>query len=225
MTLIWKLIIRKQFLMSKREKTDNPAEKEKIIQYCTSRFLRDGFYLVTVDQIASELRISKKTIYKFFSTKDDLVEKVALKMMSEVNKKIETIVNSEDDSLTKIIKLFEVMSGVVVKFSEKWLKDLQIHTPELWKQIDDFRTKRAYTALGSIIKQGQIEGIIIEKPIELIIHIFVNTIRSVVHPEFLYHQKFNYKEAFVHSFEILFNGILTPKGKKIFDKIFPKVIK
>lgn len=211
--------------MAKIKKTDNSAEQDKIIQFCTSKFLQDGFYFVSVDQIASELRISKKTIYKFFSSKDDLVKAVALKLMNEVSNKIEKIIKSENDSLTKVIMLFEVMAGVVVKFSEKWLKDLQIHTPELWKEIDDFRTKRAFTALGSIIKQGQIEGIIIEKPIELIIHIFVNTIRSVVHPDFLYHQKFNYKEAFIHSFEILFNGILTPKGKKIFDKIFPKVIK
>lgn len=211
--------------MAKKEKIGKSTDREKIIEYCTAKFLREGFYLVTVDQIASELRISKKTIYKFFSSKDELVKEVALKMMKEVNNKIETIINSEDDSLTKIIMLFEVMSGVVVKFSEKWLKDLQIHTPELWKQIDDFRTKRAFTALGSIMRQGQLEGIIIEKPIELIIHIFVNTIRSVVHPDFLYHQKFSYKEAFIHSFEILFNGILTSRGKKIFDKIFPKVIR
>ncbi|BDQ03164.1 TetR/AcrR family transcriptional regulator [Ignavibacterium sp.] len=211
--------------MARIKKTENSAEQDKIIQFCTSKFLQDGFYFVSVDQIASELRISKKTIYKFFSSKDDLVKAVALKLMNEVSDKIEKIIKSENDSLTKVIMLFEVMAGVVVKFSEKWLKDLQIHTPELWKEIDEFRTKRAFTALGSIIKQGQIEGIIIEKPIELIIHIFVNTIRSVVHPDFLYHQKFNYKEAFIHSFEILFNGILTPKGKKIFDKIFPKVIK
>lgn len=211
--------------MPKKEKIENSADREKIIQFCTSIFLQNGFYLVTVDQIAGELRISKKTIYKFFATKEEIVKAVALKLMTEVNTRIETIINSKSDSLTKVLMLFEVMAGVVVKFSEKWLKDLQIHTPELWKQIDEFRAKRAFTALGSIIKQGQIEGIIIEKPIELIIHIFVNTIRSVVHPDFLYHQKFNYKEAFIHSFEILFNGILTQKGKKKFDKIFPKVIK
>lgn len=206
-------------------KNEYSNEQEKIIEYCTSKFLKDGFYFTTVDQIAAELRISKKTLYKYFSTKDELVEAVAHKLMNDVSTKIETIINSPNDSLTKIIMLFEVMASVVVRFSERWLKDLQIHTPALWKQIDDFRTKRAYSVLGSIIKQGQIEGIIIDKPIELIIHIFVNTIRSVVHPDFLYHQKFNYKEAFIHSFEILFNGILTPKGKRIFNKIFPKVIK
>jgi hypothetical protein len=121
--------------------------------------------------------------------------------------------------------LFEVVASVAVRFSENWLKDLQIHTPQLWRSIDEFRTKKAFTVLGSIIKQGQAEGIIIDKPAELIIHIFVNTMRSVVHPDFLYHQKFGFKEAFIHSFEILFNGILTPKGKKNFNKIFSKVIK
>ncbi|MCX8105738.1 MAG: TetR/AcrR family transcriptional regulator [Ignavibacterium album] len=206
-------------------KTEKSSEQEKIINYCTSKFLKDGFYLVTVDQIANELRISKKTIYKFFSTKDELVEAVAKHLMNDVSSKIDNIIGSGNDSLTKIIMLFEVMAGVVVRFSEKWLKDLQIHTPKLWQQIDEFRTKRAFTALGSIIRQGQIEGIIVEKPIELIIHIFVNTIRSVVHPDFLYYQKLDYREAFIHSFEILFNGILTPKGKSKFNKIFPKVIK
>uniref|UniRef100_A0A7V2ZLX1 TetR/AcrR family transcriptional regulator n=1 Tax=Ignavibacterium album TaxID=591197 RepID=A0A7V2ZLX1_9BACT len=206
-------------------KTEKSSEQEKIINYCTSKFLKDGFYLVTVDQIANELRISKKTIYKFFSTKDELVEAVAKHLMNDVSSKIDNIIGSGNDSLTKIIMLFEVMAGVVVRFSEKWLKDLQIHTPKLWQQIDEFRTKRAFTALGSIIRQGQIEGIIVERPIELIIHIFVNTIRSVVHPDFLYYQKLDYREAFIHSFEILFNGILTPKGKSKFNKIFPKVIK
>lgn len=211
--------------MKSKNQNNNPVEREKIIQYCTSKFLKDGFYLVTVDQIANELRISKKTIYKFFSTKDEIVEAVAANLMTEVSSKIDNIIGSDKDSLTKIIMLFEVMAGVVVRFSEKWLKDLQIHTPTLWKQIDDFRTKRAFTVLGSIIRQGQIEGIIINKPVELIIHIFVSTIRSVVHPDFLYYQKLDYKEAFIHSFEILFNGILTSKGKIKFNKIFSKVIK
>lgn len=211
--------------MPKKVKTLDPAERDKIIEYCTAKFLKDGFYYVTVEQIASELRISKKTLYKYFSSKDELVEAVAFNMLNDVNDRIDKVIISKNDSLTKALMLFETMASVVIRFSENWLRDLQVHSPKLWKKIDEFRTKRAFMALGSIIKQGQEEGIIIDKPAELIIHIFVNTIRSVVHPDFLYHQNFNYKEAFIHSFEILFNGILTHKGKKIFDKIFPKVIK
>lgn len=74
--------------------------------------------------------------------------------------------------------------------------------------------------MENIIKQRQLEEIFVDKPTELIIHIFVSSIRSVVHPDFLYHQRFNFKEAFIHTFEILFNGILTPKGKNFLTKYF-----
>ncbi len=214
--------------MNKRQKneiiSDSP-ERTKIIEHCSNKFFRDGFYYVTVDQIASELRISKKTIYKYFTSKDNLVEAVTDNLMNTVSSRIESVVNTNAESLTKAIMMFDVMSSVILKFSENWLRDIQIHMPDLWKKIDEFRTQRAYLVLGSIINQGQKEGMIIDKPSELIIHLFVNSIRSVVNPDFLFYQKLNYKEALHHTFEILFNGILTAKGKKQFDKIFYKVIK
>lgn len=209
----------------KQNKKISDNEKERIIEYCSLKFIRDGFYYVTVDQIASELRISKKTIYKHFASKDEIVSIVAQNFMNEVSNNIGNVISSNGDFLTKALMIFEVMGNTVLKFSENWLKDIQVHMPALWKQIDDFRTQRAYAVLGSIIKQGQQEGMIILKPSELIIHLFVSSIRAVVNPEFLYHQKFNYQEAFKHTFEILFNGILTSKGKKEFNKIFNKVIK
>lgn len=200
-------------------------EKQKIVDFCTDKFLKNGFYYVTVDQIATELRISKKTLYKYFSSKDEMVETVAFNLLNDVNKKIDEITISKNNSLTKALMLFEVMASVLIRFSENWLRDLQIHTPLLWKKIDNFRTQKALKVFGNIIKQGQLEGIFINKPTELIIHIFVSSIRSTVHPDFLFNQKFNFKEAFIHTFEILFNGILTPKGKKLFDKTFSRVIK
>jgi AcrR family transcriptional regulator len=205
--------------------TEQPnAEKTKIVEFASSIFLRDGFHKISMDSIASDLHISKKTIYKYFTSKEALVEAVVLNFISGVSNKIDSVINFEQDSLTKALKLFEIMVSLAMKLSDNWLKDVKIHTPELWEMIDDFRTKRAFTALGNIIHQGQEEGMIINKPAELIIHLFVNSIRSIVNPNFLYYQKFNYKEAFQHSFEILFNGILTTKGKKQFDKIFSKVI-
>jgi hypothetical protein len=80
-----------------------------------------------------------------------------------------------------------------------------------------------YGVLSNIIEQGKKEDHFIDKPSELIITIFVSSVRAIVSPGFLYYQKFNYQEAFRHTFEILFNGILTPKGKKKFNKIFNKV--
>jgi len=206
----------------KKERSE--LEKGKILGFTVDKFLNEGFYKISMDSIASELHMSKKTIYKHFSTKEKLVEAVIGRFTSDISDKIDSVIKAEQDSLSKALRLFEIMGSATMKLSDIWVKDVQIHMPELWEIIDEFRTKRAYAVLGDIIGQGQEEGMIIEKPSELIIHLFVNSIRSIVNPDFLYYQKFNYKEAFQHTFEILFNGILTPKGKKQFDKIFNKVI-
>jgi AcrR family transcriptional regulator len=203
----------------------NDFEKQKILNYASEKFMSEGFYKTSMDSLATELQMSKKTIYKYFSSKDELVEVIVKSFMTHVKDQINSIMKEEDNSLIRALHLFEVMREVSIKFSDKWIKDIRIHHPELWETIDEFRTKRAYAVLGSIIQQGQKEGIIIEKPAELIIHLYVTAMRSIVNPDFLFYQKMNYKEAIQHTFEILFNGILTPDGKKQFKKSFYTVLK
>ena len=204
--------------------TDNNAELIKILNYASEKFMHEGFYKSSMDSLAAELQISKKTIYKYFSSKDELVKAIAFAFMKETGDKIISVTQIEDDSLSKAIRLFQILGVATTKLGDKWVKDIRIHMPELWKKIDEFRTKKAYSVLGNIIQQGQAEGMIIDKPVELIIHLFVSSLRSIVNPDFLYYQKMNYKEAIQHTFEILFNGILTPAGKKIFKKSFKKVL-
>jgi len=204
--------------------TENNPELSKILNYASEKFMHEGFYKSSMDSLAAELQISKKTIYKYFSSKDELVEAIAFAFMKETGDKIISVTQIEDDSLSKAIRLFQILGVATTKLGDKWVKDIRIHMPELWKKIDEFRTKKAYSVLGNIIQQGQTEGMIIDKPVELIIHLFVSSLRSIVNPDFLYYQKMNYKEAIQHTFEILFNGILTPAGKKIFKKSFKKVL-
>lgn len=214
--------------MKKTEKKEQSikhiAERSRILDFTMEKFLKEGFYKTSMDSLASQLQMSKKTIYKHFSTKEELVDAIVERFTSTVGNKIDKAINSDDDSLTKAFHLFEIMGSIAMKLSDTWVKDVQIHMPKLWEKIDEFRTKRAYAVLGAIIKQGQEEEMIIDKPSELIIHLFVTSIRSIVNPNFLFYQKFNYKEAFHHTFEILFNGIVTAKGKKQFDKIFKKAM-
>jgi len=202
----------------------NP-ERKRILNFVSEKFFREGFYKTSIDSIASELHVSKKTIYKNFTTKEQIVEEMVYALLNDTSSKIDEIIKSDVTSLHKALKMFEVMGSVTLKLSDNWVKDIQIHMPQLWEKIDEFRTKRAYSIFSNIIEEGKKEGNFIDKPNELIIHLFINSIRSIVNPQFIFMHKFSFREAFQHTFEILFNGILTPKGKKQFDKIFSKVIK
>ncbi len=211
--------------MIKNQNNAEDSEQIRIIEFAEDKFMKEGFYKISMDSLASDLRVSKKTIYKYFPSKESLVEVISNKMMSEVSARMEEVFNSDLTSLGKSLALFEIIGNVTLKLTDKWVQDVQLHTPKLWEKIDEFRTKHAIRLLTNIINQGKKEGVFVDKPSELMIMIFVSSVKSIVNPNYIYYQKFNFREAFHHTFEILFNGMLTPKGKKEFNKIFKKVIK
>ncbi len=211
--------------MIKNQNNIEDSEQNRIIEFAEDKFMKEGFYKISMDSLASDLRVSKKTIYKYYPSKESLVESIARKTMADISGKMEAIINSELSSLGKSLALFEVFGKITLKFTDKWVRDVQLHTPKLWEKIDEFRTKHAIRILTNIVNQGKEEGVFVDKPSELMIMIFVSSIKSIVNPNYIYYQKFNFNEAFNHTFEILFNGMLTPKGKKEFNKIFKKVIK
>ena len=194
-------------------------EKQKILEFAIDKFLREGFYKTTMDDIASQLRMSKKTIYKYFPSKEELVKEVAFEFINKRIEQIKTIIESKFDSVTKFFKLIEYLSTFIIKFSDRWIADIQLYTPSVWKEIDNIRAKMMYANLMKIIQQGKEEGYFVDKPAEIIVTIFVSSIRGTVNPDFIMNNKFSISTALETTFEILMNGIMTEKGKKIFAKL------
>ena len=58
--------------------------REKILEKSNELFLNLGFKSVTMDEIASALGVSKKTIYKYFKNKTELVNGVTLSMFNTI---------------------------------------------------------------------------------------------------------------------------------------------
>lgn len=200
----------------------NPDEREKILIHAQLRYLKEGFYKIPMDELAVDLRMSKKTIYKHFPTKEKLVEEVAHFTMGMISEKVDGIVSSNADSIRKISNLIELLGLFITHLSDKWLSDIRIHMPAVWERIDTFRTKKIYLVFSRIIEQGKEEKIFLDLPNEIIITMFVASLRAIVNPEFIYNNKFSHKDAMKIALEILFNGILSPKGKKLFKKTMSK---
>jgi AcrR family transcriptional regulator len=194
-------------------------EKEKIFEYAIDKFLREGFYKTTMDDLASQLRMSKKTIYKYFPSKDELVKEVIFSFLSSRAAQIKAIVDSDENAVSKFFKLVEYLGSMIIKFSDKWIYDIQHYTPALWKEIDKFRTKMMYANLMKIIRQGINEGYFVDKPPEIVVTIFVSSVRGTVNPDFIMNNKFSVVTALDTTLEILMNGIMSDKGKKIFGRL------
>ncbi len=194
-------------------------EKEKIISFASQKFLLGGFYKTTIDEIAAEMHVSKKTIYRNFSSKEELVKAVAKCFLNENARRIEEVINVKCNAVEKLVRIFEVVGGIVSRVNDRMLSDIHHYSPERWKEIDDYRTKKMTSFLTNIITQGQKEGYFLKDRPEILITVFIASVRAVVNPDFIINNRFTMLEALKGAIKILMNGILTEKGKKIFNKL------
>ena len=78
--------------------------EETILNKASELFLAQGFKSVTMDDIANELGISKKTIYQYYTSKPDLVEKTILFINSKISTELSYHLTSDLDSITEMIE-------------------------------------------------------------------------------------------------------------------------
>lgn len=196
----------------------NP-DREKILSYTQDKFLSEGFHKTTIEEIARELNVSKNTIYKYFPGKEELLKACIFDMIEKTKTKIDLAISSRANAIEKLQDILDILSKTIIRFSDKFMRDVQIHTPHIWEQIDGIRQKFMYANIMKIIEQGKKEKYFRDFPTELILTVFISSVRSVVNPAFLLNVKYTAKEAVNVTFEILIRGILTDKGIKIFNNI------
>lgn len=192
-------------------------DKNKIIEYARERFLADGFYKISMDELARELKISKKTIYKHFDSKDVLVRDSIFSFVKSLSSKISVITESDDNAVIKFYLLINLIIKNITKFSHKFLNDLQIHSPFLWEDMNKFREEVMNANLTKIFIQGQSEGLFKELPPYLVVSMIIASAREIVSPNFLLKHPLSYDQTVSLMFEIFFQGILTQKGLRIYN--------
>ena len=194
-------------------------EKQKILNLALETFLSEGFYKTTMDDLAAKLRISKKTIYKNFSTKEDLLKEVTQFFLKTNHDAVVDSVKSQSNAVDQLFGITKTIGAIVTRVSDKMISDLHNYAPELWKEIDEFRTKMMIKGFTKIIKQGKKEGYIRNINTDIMITSFISSLRGVANPEFVISNKITISEALETTISIFLNGILTEKGKKNFSKL------
>jgi AcrR family transcriptional regulator len=198
-------------------------EQDKIVELSEEKFFRDGFYKTTMDEVAAELKMSKKTIYKFFPSKEDLVMAIAKHFMEGMKGKILPALNSDKNAIEKLAELNGILAKTSEKITSKRMDEIRNHFPALWTEIDNFRTKMMFGNITKVIDQGKTEGLFIDYPTPIIMNMLVSSVRTIVTPDFILNNNFSIGEAALYAFKIIIGGIVTEKGRKVFNKTINKM--
>ncbi len=133
--------------------------KDKIVNKAKEMFLRLGFKSITMDDIACEMCISKKTIYKYFSNKDILIEESVQMVQQEI---VNTIHKIEAQQFNAIEENFEMkrMFREMFKAAESSpIYQLKKHYPEIYENVLTQQVQICEDCFRQNIVKGITEGL------------------------------------------------------------------
>tara|TARA_R110000868_G_scaffold147118_3_gene368311 strand:+ start:5666 stop:6265 length:600 start_codon:yes stop_codon:yes gene_type:complete len=110
--------------------------KEKIIKKAGELFLKLGFKSITMDDIACEMCISKKTIYKYFCNKELLVEESTAYIHKEVHETINLIVKRNHNAIVENFEIRNMFSEMFKSSADSSpIYQLKKHYPEIYEKV------------------------------------------------------------------------------------------
>lgn len=199
--------------------TKQEQQKQNIAEFAFNHYRQHGFSKVPMDDIASGLRISKKTIYKYYGSKEELVEAAFRTFMTSASGFVTGVTLSENPSVVKLVLILRHMLKESSSIETRLLTDLQSDMPALWKEFDEFRSGLMRKVVPQIFRQGVEEGYVRDAPVALVVSVFISGIRSILKKEFLDENGFTMNQALGHYYKFLLGTILTEKGKEEFSNM------
>jgi AcrR family transcriptional regulator len=187
-------------------RTQDHLLKKGWIQSLTTLFLQQGISKFTMEDIANRLTISKATLYKYYASREEILDEIVRLKLLEIEA-FETQLH--DDQITFSERYFEVIknaSVLLAEFSSPFLQDIRQKYPELWEKIHAFQ-QRALLAAEKFYQQGIHKNIMNDinpRLLALTDKIFIN---AVANPSFLKDYGLSLQEAFDGFFQMKSKGI------------------
>ena len=194
--------------------------KEKILQKATDMFLNFGFKSVTMDDLANEMGISKKTIYIHYQNKTELVEESTSYLFDTISKGIDHICSLDKNPIKELyeIKKFAMLHLKDEKSSPQY--QLQKYYPKIHESIKQRQFEVMRECVLDNVKRGVSLGIYRENlNIDFVSRIYFSGVTSIKDHRLFPIETFPVTELMDNYLEYHLRGIVTPKGRKILNEI------
>lgn len=181
---------------------------QKILTAAEARMVRFGYHKVTMDEIASDLKMSKNTIYLYFPGKIDIAKGLVAGIKDKINDRQIKVEKAEKDPL-KIISLnILFLQQELSPWFEHFLKDIQLELPELWQEFVDFRAEKVM-ALEKLVSAGIKKGKFRSINPALAVRAYLGAVNNIIDPEILQREGVSFQEALETVMDIWSRGIVA----------------
>ena len=191
------------------------AARQKIVAGARRHFLAQGFRNVTMDDLAAELGMSKKTLYAHFTSKTELVRAVMIGKLDQAEADLEAITSRTDAGFAESLHdLLACMQKIGDEIKPPFIRDVRRDTPELFSIVEERRSMMIHTHFDRLLKAGRKAGMIRKDvPVRLIVEILVGATQAIVNPQKLMELGLTPKAAYSTVISVVLSGVLTATGR------------
>jgi AcrR family transcriptional regulator len=199
----------------RNRKTD--AGRQQIVASARSHFFSHGFRSVTMDDLAEELGISKKTLYAHFPSKIQLLEAVLVDKFASVEAKLNEITRAHPHDFARALP--ELLANTQRELDEikpPFVRDMRQKAPQVFKVIERRRAALIERFFGKLFIEGQRTGMVRKDvPARLIIEILLTIVQAIMNPTKMEELGMMPREGFAGILKIVLEGALTRKARTI----------
>jgi AcrR family transcriptional regulator len=198
-----------------RNRKDHPI-RQQIVESARAHFFSHGFRSVTMDDLAEELGISKKTLYAHFPGKIDLLEAVLADKFAGVEATLREVSRTHPHDFP--VALHELLANTQRELDEikpPFVRDMRQKAPQVFKVIEQRRAALIERYFGKLFIEGQRAGMVRKDvPAKLIIEILLAMVQAIMNPPKMEELGMVPREGFTGILKIVLEGALTSRGRK-----------
>ena len=197
--------------------------RENIIHKSVELFLNLGFKSVTMDDIASEMGISKKTIYVHFPNKTKLVETVTFTLFETICNGIDCICDTSSNPIEELyaIKMFVMQHLNNEKTSPQY--QLKKYYPQIFEALRLKQFDKMHQSVSDSLQKGINTKVFRANiDVEFISRMYFNGMTGIKDHSIFPQERFNMEYLMESYLEYHLRAIVTENGMKILNNFIQK---
>ena len=196
--------------------TEGRSPAERIVAAARQDFLSHGFRHVTMDDLARELGMSKKTLYASFPSKTALLEAVLVEKFRQVEEDLTRITSRcSSDVLGSLHQLLICMQHHTDEIKPPFVRDMRRESPEVFKMVEVRRRDVIQRHFGKLLSEGRKTGIIRKDiPTDLIMEILLSAVQAIMNPSKIMELGLTPKSGYSAIVTVVLEGVMTTRARE-----------
>jgi AcrR family transcriptional regulator len=193
--------------------------KERILQKAHELFMRYGVRSVSMDDISTQLGMSKKTLYQFYTDKEELVDAVLSIFLDNNRKQCVNDRQKADNAIHEVLLAFDMMQEMFTNMNPSIIFDLEKYHPSVSKKIQHHKQVFLYQVIRQNLERGIKEELYRpEINVDVLTRFRIESMMLAFNTELFPNNRTHFVTIQEQILEHFLYGVSTVKGHRLIQK-------